>query len=142
MLNLCIHQSDFGFDACWSFFATSHGKSSCDGVGETVKRLSKMASLRRSESNQITTVPALFDYHHENISGTIFEYLQSDNLQRNRHKMATRFLLGNTILGTRPFHHFESLTISLIGYKQSSQDNHLSGILIFLTALQHKLKFL
>ena len=26
------HQEDFGVDALWSFFATSHGKGSCDGV--------------------------------------------------------------------------------------------------------------
>ena len=37
-LNLCHHKSDFGLDATWTFFATSHGKSPCDGIGGTVKR--------------------------------------------------------------------------------------------------------
>ena len=37
-INLCMHQEDFGLNATWSFFATSHGKSPCDGVGGTVKR--------------------------------------------------------------------------------------------------------
>jgi len=37
MLNLCFYKSDFGFDACWSFLATSHGKLPCNGVEGTVK---------------------------------------------------------------------------------------------------------
>ena len=38
-LNLCHHQADFGIKAEWHFSATSHGKSACDGLGGTVKRL-------------------------------------------------------------------------------------------------------
>ena len=39
MLNLCRHKDDFGIDATWVSFATSHGKSPCDGIGGKVKRL-------------------------------------------------------------------------------------------------------
>ena len=35
--NLCLHKKEFGIDAKWTFFATSHGKSPCDGVGGTLK---------------------------------------------------------------------------------------------------------
>ena len=35
-LNLCYHEEDFGIKAEWHFFATSHGKSPCDGIGGTV----------------------------------------------------------------------------------------------------------
>eukprot|EP00112_Aurelia_sp_Birch-Aquarium-sp1_P016223 Seg366.9 transcript_id=Seg366.9/GoldUCD/mRNA.D3Y31 product="ARL14 effector protein" protein_id=Seg366.9/GoldUCD/D3Y31 len=34
-LNVCHHKGDFGLSAEWSFFATSHGKSPCDGIGGT-----------------------------------------------------------------------------------------------------------
>ena len=37
-MNLCLHFKDFGLKAEWIFFATSHGKSTCDGIGGTVKR--------------------------------------------------------------------------------------------------------
>ena len=37
-MNLCNHVNDFGFHAIWLFFATSHGKSPCDGIGGTVIR--------------------------------------------------------------------------------------------------------
>ena len=38
LMNLCNHVNDFMFHAIWSFFATSHGKSPCDGIGGTVMR--------------------------------------------------------------------------------------------------------
>ena len=36
-INLLYHSSDFSVSADWNFFATSHGKSPCDGIGGTVK---------------------------------------------------------------------------------------------------------
>ena len=46
-MNLCHHYTDYGIRAEWNFFATSHGKSPCDGIGGTVKRLAARASLQR-----------------------------------------------------------------------------------------------
>ena len=43
--NLNCHLMDHGLSAEWHFFATSHGKSPCDGIGGTVKRLVARASL-------------------------------------------------------------------------------------------------
>ena len=37
-INLCCHKDDFGLDVEWNFFATSHGKSACDGIGGTVTK--------------------------------------------------------------------------------------------------------
>ena len=36
LYNICLHKN-FDIDAEWTFFATSHGKSPCDGIGGTVK---------------------------------------------------------------------------------------------------------
>ncbi len=47
-LNLCHHKEDFDIDGEWHFFATSHGKGPCDGVGGSVKRLAARASLHRT----------------------------------------------------------------------------------------------
>ena len=52
-VNLCHHEEDFRISAEWHFFATSHGKGACDGVGGTVKRLAARKSLRRPYSDQI-----------------------------------------------------------------------------------------
>ena len=53
--NLCHHKADFGVDAGWSFFATSHGKSPCDGISGTLKRLVACASLQMVSGQTITS---------------------------------------------------------------------------------------
>ena len=49
LVNLCHHRLGCGIDALWNFFPTSHGKSACDGIGGTVKRLATNASLMATE---------------------------------------------------------------------------------------------
>ena len=66
-LNLCHHQTDFQFTAEWVFFATSHGKSPCDGIGGTVKRTTVRSSLQRPLNQQILTVDAMLQFCIENI---------------------------------------------------------------------------
>ena len=53
--NLCYHKADFGVDAGWNFFATSHGKSPCDGIGGTLKRHFACASLQMVSGQTITS---------------------------------------------------------------------------------------
>ena len=52
-MNVCHHEEDFGLPAVWNFFATSHGKGACDGIGGTVKRLICLESLKRVKGNYI-----------------------------------------------------------------------------------------
>ena len=60
--NLTYHVQDFGLNASWSFFATSHGKSPCDGVGGMVKRALTQASLKRPTANQILSTEAAYEF--------------------------------------------------------------------------------
>ena len=48
LTNLIFHDRDFDLQAEWHFFATSHGKNACDGVGGTIKRLAARGSLQRT----------------------------------------------------------------------------------------------
>ena len=52
-INLCYHQQDFNMDAEWIFFATSHYKSPCDGVGGFVKQYVAKLSLQVPLHNKI-----------------------------------------------------------------------------------------
>ena len=54
-VNICHHSHDFGVEGEWHFFAISHGKSPCGGVGGTVKRLTANASLKQINKDQIDT---------------------------------------------------------------------------------------
>ena len=51
-VNMHHHKEDFGMECEWHFFATAHGKSSCDGVYGMVKRATARASPKRPFSNQ------------------------------------------------------------------------------------------
>ena len=65
--NLCQHKSDFGLNARWVFFTTSHGTQPCDGIGEPVKRLVSNASLKRDLKDQILLPSDMFQFCKENV---------------------------------------------------------------------------
>ena len=68
-VSLCHHLSEI--DRIWNFFATSHGKSLCDGIGGTVKRLTAIASLQRPISLQILSAKTMFELCQGFIHGKI-----------------------------------------------------------------------
>jgi hypothetical protein len=59
-LKLCCDEEDFHIAAEWNFFATSRGKSPCDGIGGTVQRLVACASLQATEGNHILSTEDLY----------------------------------------------------------------------------------
>lgn len=61
-LNLCFHERDFSLKASWAFFATSHGKSPCDGIGGTVKRLVGKESLQRITGDVIDSAEKVLNF--------------------------------------------------------------------------------
>ena len=59
----CCHHRDLSIKAEWHFWPTSHGKGPCVGVGGTVKRQEREASLRASTPDpQINSAQQLFDW--------------------------------------------------------------------------------
>ena len=63
--NLCHHESDFGLNAEWNFFATFHGKSPCGGIGGTVKCLVGNVKFWLFEE-QINTPLKMFEWYRKN----------------------------------------------------------------------------
>jgi len=82
-INLCHHAQDFGIPAEWHFFATSHGKGACNGVGGTVKRLTVKASLQRPYDQQIMTPRQLYDWASENINATFLDIAYQMSTKQN-----------------------------------------------------------
>lgn len=106
-LNLCRHEEMFGLKARWSFFATSHGKSPCDGIGGTVKREATRASLQRPLGNQILDAQKLFEFCIEHLSKEIlFIFLKKETLQAKRLELKLFGTQPTTVPGTRSFHCF------------------------------------
>ena len=65
------------------FFASGHGKSACDGIGGTLKRLARLASLQCHSTNQITTPIDLFNWANDNVDIKTF-YGSSDEVVNNQ----------------------------------------------------------
>ena len=124
-LNLSHHQSDFALDATWTFFATSHGKSLCDGIGGTVKRKVLRTSLQRPVDNQILTFRAIEDFCKTPITGVTFMVIDSQDMEPVRENLKSQYKLGDTVPGTRSCHHFVPTSMYTIEGKQLSIDTVL-----------------
>lgn len=104
--NLAHHSTDFAITAEWNFFATSHGKSPCDGIGGTVKRLAARASLQAPRQGQILNSESFFQWCRSNISGIEFIFVSSEEIEEHGHAISDRLATGRTIPGTRSHHKF------------------------------------
>ena len=126
MYNLCQHKSDFAVNAIWVFFATSHGKQPCDGIGGTVKQLVSNASLMRESKDQILSPSDMFQFCKENIQNIIFKFITKadvdDTILNERFEGATQ------IPGTRSFHKFSPTDQYSIEMKRTSEDKEPSYV--------------
>ena len=126
-LNLCLHEEDFNLKANWTFFVTSHGKSRCDGIGGTIKRLTARESLQRPFSDQILDVPSMFKFCEENIKNITFVFISKERMETARDELNERFALGRTVPGTKSYHFFAPVSKNEIAYKQTSEDEEFTG---------------
>ena len=101
--NLCAHEQSFGLKAEWHFFASCHGNSACDGIGGTIKRLARLASLQRPLSDQITTPIQLFEWAKDNVDIMMF-YVEKQLVELNSVEIERRMADALPIKGTRSFH--------------------------------------
>lgn len=113
-INICYHKTDFGVDCEWNFFASSHGKNACDGIGGTTKRAVARASLQRPYSNQILTPEEMYRFCSENISGIQFIYVSAEECKTNSVQLQKRFEACKTIPQTRSYHRFVPISPSCI----------------------------
>ncbi|KAI9562528.1 hypothetical protein GHT06_009976 [Daphnia sinensis] len=79
------HEADFGLKAEWHFFASCHGKSACDGIGGTLKRLARLA---------------------KNVDNIKTFYVCSDVVKNNAATIERRMGEAVVVPGTRSLHCF------------------------------------
>ena len=103
--NLCFHELEKKLKCEWNFFATSHGKSPCDGLGGTVKRLARLASLQNPLSPLITPMD-LFDWAKEHVTGINFIFTNEHEVKQEEKILEKRFNSTMAIPGTKTFHNF------------------------------------
>lgn len=110
LFNIAQYKERFGYNVEWHCFATSHGKSACDGIGGTFKRNAKRASLQQDEK-PIRTAKELFDWANEKKdSKVIFFFCTNDEYETTEKELATRYVNVKTIKGTQSYHSFKPMS--------------------------------
>ena len=135
---VCFHKSDFGVPCEWIFFATRHGKSPCDGLGGTTKRLTTRASLQRTIDNQITCAKEMLTFRSSEIDGITFYYIEKDDqvsLCEEGSPLSDRFNPEKLyyLPGTKSMHHFVPISSEETGVKRVSTDVDFEFIFNFKT---------
>lgn len=121
-INLCKHKEDFGIDAEWNFFATSHAKSPCDGIGGTVKRLVAWASLQMIDGGCIDTPQQMFNWCCKSITGINFCFISNDHVSNNvtNFKLEERYSQCMTVPGTKSHHSYIPQGYSMLQIRRIS----------------------
>ena len=126
--NVTQHKSDYSLDCNWHFFATSHGKNSCDGIGGAVKRTVRRASLQRPYNDQILDIDAMHDFCLEKMKSIKFVVIRKYEMEKYRQDCANRYSIARRIPGTRSFHRYIPLDKSRIECRRTSNSK---AVLVF-----------
>lgn len=118
--NLCQIKAKFGFDAEWHFFATYHGKSPCDAIGGTVKRMATRESLRRRFRDHIQTAKDLYNFLREKETKIHFELCTTEQHRTMEWESQAAYLNVKTIAGTQKHHCFIPVSSNTIMIKRTS----------------------
>lgn len=123
-INICNHLKDFKISCEWHFFATSHGKNACDGIGAVIKRSTAKASLQRTFANQILTVDDMYTFCTESLSEKIEFFLIKPEtiVELEENVLKKRFSEAATIKGTQKFHKFVPVNETKIKVFELSYD--------------------
>lgn len=105
-LNLVLHEKDFGATAEWHFFATSHGKGACDGIGGSVKRLAYRACL---QDKPIGNIQQLYEWARGHFKNIYFELVLTEEYNAHKEKLKSRLSAAKTIIGTRQYHCYKPI---------------------------------
>ena len=132
-VNVCHHEKDFEGVSCeWHFFATSHGKGACDGIGGTAKRATYHESLRRPLSDQILTAEAMFEFLSTKFVSVIkFIFVPATEVEKVENSLSARFARAVTVKGTKQYHRFSSQNIQNITVRELSSDNDGKEVKVF-----------
>ncbi|KAK3931888.1 Protein FAM153B [Frankliniella fusca] len=98
-------KKDFGIPAQWHFFATSHGKSACDGIGGTLKRLATYYSKQHIQPGTLITTPLLFfEFAQKQVKGICSLWVSTEEVAEVETKLKVRFNSAYKIDGIKSCH--------------------------------------
>jgi hypothetical protein len=85
---------------------TSHGKSACDGVVGTLKRLAAKASLQQPYNDQIMTSHQLYEWAQCSIHNLSLDFVTENEYKEEECLLSSQFATAETVHGTQQLHAF------------------------------------
>ncbi|XP_044596186.1 uncharacterized protein LOC123273063 [Cotesia glomerata] len=123
LANVCCHEQDFGIKVTsYNFFATSHGKSVCDGTGGTIKRKVMRHCIRSSPDQQVTTPLEFYEYVFREMKNIRAIWVSDAEVQKHKKKLKKRFDTVKTIKDTRMNHSFTPINNNSMEVRMTSFD--------------------
>ena len=113
--NIVYHFKDFNIVAIWTFFATAHGKSSCDGIGGNIKRCAANESLRRSPNEAIVSAAHMFEFCTKTFPSIIIEIVTAQDISNASLIVDKRELLSKTQYTEFTQVHRVTTTLNMLG---------------------------
>jgi len=105
-----------------AFFATSHGKSPCDGIGGTVKREAAKKSLQSATTGHILTPINLYTWASCSTEGIAFLYCSKEKIQQHSEELAEQFDQAHTVSGTTDNHCYQPAGLGTLHVSRISRD--------------------
>ena len=108
LVDLMFYEYDHQLKAEYHFFATSHGKSPCDGISGTIKREAALASLQATVKGHILTPGDLYSWAKENIKSIVVLYTATNEIVQHKQSYSLNACYKGvkTVPGTRGYHCF------------------------------------
>jgi hypothetical protein len=100
-INIAMFSTDYNIVAEQHFFASGHGKGACDGIGATVKRMCRKASV---QGKSITTAQEFCNYVNENMQNIDAVLVDTETISKYRKLLDHRFLNARRVKGIRKIH--------------------------------------
>ena len=120
----------FDLGSITSFFATSHGKSPCDGIGATLKRIIDKKTLQNKLNSPIINAKTFVKYFEGNPVKIEVKYHEKSAVQETIDFVKIRKEKSITVDETRTFHFFEPYDGHSVLVKTHSQ-SYVSEIISF-----------
>lgn len=110
-----------------TFFATSHGKGPCDGIGGALKRNATRTSHQKLYTGHITTAKELFEWAVSKQSASAYRCCSEAEYKTIERKLNSRFNKVHAIEGTQKFHSYIPLDEKRIKASRfsTSQESHI-----------------
>ncbi|KAK3931114.1 ARL14 effector protein [Frankliniella fusca] len=129
VLNVSYHKEDFGIEAEWHYFATSHGKGPCDGLGGTLKRQAYLASIR----NQLIRTPQEFcNWAEKNIENIKVKFVTSEEIKNTEESLRLRYAGALSVPQMRSQHGILPIRPSEVRTKLHSSSNEEQFVIVEL----------